>query len=346
MTRKELIERQFPEGIPDLWCPLLTHFTSAARPDRERIHRHLESMSGSVRGLLVPGSTGEGWEMTDEDILAVLRIVLDASARTGQKVLIGILKTDLPSMIQGIEIITARLMDWTGSSSAQDAFAASGVVGFTVCPPSGVDLGQETIRDSLAEVLRLGHPTALYQLPQVTGNEMSPETVSALALEFPNFFLFKDTSGGDAVAHSGRDFGGLFFVRGAEGGYHLHPRSGGGQYDGLLLSTANSFPGELKAVLDLLRKGEKAQAARISGDVEEIVTELFSAVTGFEAGNPFANANKAFDHVRAWGDGWREHDPPLLYSGTRLPVRFLEHAARLLDAKGFSAGGYMPGLQR
>lgn len=341
MERAELIRNLFPDGIPELWCPLLTHFSAAALPDGERIGRHMEAIGGSVRGLLIPGSTGEGWEMTDDDILSVLGIVLDRSAKTVQRVLVGILKTELPAMLRSIQRISARLIDRTGSSSADEAFARSGVAGFTVCPPSGASLGQDEMRESLAELLRLGYPTALYQLPQVTKNEMSPDTVSSLAREFPNFILFKDTSGGDAVALSGKDFRGLFFVRGAEGAYRRHARLGGGAYDGFLLSTANSFPGELSAILSLLRKGEAERAARLSEDVAEIVTEMFSVVADFKAGNPFANANKAFDHIRAWGSRWKEHEPPLLYSGVRLPVKFLEHAARLLAAKGFSGEGYM-----
>lgn len=341
MERRELTRRLFPEGIPELWCPLLTHFSAAARPDGERIRRHMEAISGNVRGLLVPGSTGEGWEMTDDDILSVLGIVLDQSAKTGQKVLVGILKTELSAILRSIQIITSRLIERTGSPSADEALERSGVAGFTVCPPSGASIGQDEMRESLAELLRLGHPTALYQLPQVTKNEMSPDTVASLAREFPNFILFKDTSGGDAVARSGKDFGDLFFVRGAEGAYHRHTRLGGGAYDGFLLSTANSFPGELGAVLSLLRAGEAERAARLAEDVAEIVTELFSAVSEFTTGNPFANANKAFDHIRAWGSRWKEHEPPLLYSGVRLPDRFLERAAGLLAAKGFPSEGYM-----
>ncbi len=341
MTREELIVKLFPEGIPQLWSPMLTHFSAAATPDRERIHRHLDAVSGSVRGLLVPGSTGEGWEMIDDDILAVLKIVLEKSPETGQKVLIGILKTDLPGVLRGIEKISGQLLAWTGASSLDEAFLKSGVVGFTVCPPSGADFDQPFIRDSLASVLDLGYPTALYQLPQVTENEMSPETVSSLASEFPNFFLFKDTSGGDRVALAGKDYGGVFFVRGAEGDYSSHPRSGGGLYDGLLLSTANSFSSELGAILSALRAGDTEKADRISEDVEEVVSAMFSLVAGFAAGNPFANANKALDHIRAWGSAWREYDPPLLYSGVRLPESFCDHAKRLLDAKGMSGKGYM-----
>jgi len=69
----------------------------------------------------------------------------------------------------------------------------------------------------LTPTLELGVPVALYQLPQVTLNEIGPELVSNLAGRFPNFILFKDSSGGDRVVLSGMDLGGVFTMRGAEG---------------------------------------------------------------------------------------------------------------------------------
>jgi dihydrodipicolinate synthase/N-acetylneuraminate lyase len=56
--------QQFPNGIPSLWCPTLTHFRVAREPDAQRIRSHLASLSPVVHGILMPGSTGEGWEMT------------------------------------------------------------------------------------------------------------------------------------------------------------------------------------------------------------------------------------------------------------------------------------------
>ena len=77
-------------------------------------------------------------------------------------------------------------------------------------------------------MLGLGYPIALYQLPQVTENEITPETVAELASRFPNFYLFKDTSGEDRVALADLDLQGVFLVRGAEGQYHQWPRAVGG----------------------------------------------------------------------------------------------------------------------
>jgi dihydrodipicolinate synthase/N-acetylneuraminate lyase len=271
-----------------------------------------------VHGILVPGSTGEGWEMNDADIRALLNIVLDAAQKSGVRVLVGVLKTSLEEMLACLDAMN-------------DIREHPAVAGITVCPPKGKELSQHAIRDGLATVLKQGWPTALYQLPQVTQNEMSPETVLELAGEFSNFMLFKDTSGEDRVAKSGLDFGGVFLVRGAEqGGYAPWPRSAGGPYDGFLLSTANVFSSELDEMLRLLDEGNIAAAQALSSKLVEVVGQAFSIVSDFPVGNAFANANKMLDHCMACGDRALLTDPPMLYSGARLPKSFIESALTLL----------------
>ena len=67
-ARRKTVAQVFPDGIPWLWCPPLTHFRAARGFDEQRIRRHLEVLSPFVKGILVPGSTGGGWEMNDEEI--------------------------------------------------------------------------------------------------------------------------------------------------------------------------------------------------------------------------------------------------------------------------------------
>ena len=318
VQRRLLQGQQFPTGIPRLWCPMLTHFQAACEPDAGRIRAHLDALSSRVHGILVPGSTGEGWEMNDADIRNLLSIVLDAAQKSGVRVLVGVLKTSVEEMLACIDTM-------------KDILEHSAVAGLTVCPPKGKELSQQTIRDGLVTVLKLGWPTALYQLPQVTQNEMSAETVFALAAEFSNFMLFKDTSGEDRVAKSGLDFGGVFLVRGAEqGGYAPWPRTAGGLYDGFLLSTANVFSSELDQMLRLIDEGNIAAAQAISAKLVEVVSLAFAIVSEFPVGNAFANANKMLDHCMAYGERALLIDPPLLYTGTRLPKSFIERALTLL----------------
>jgi dihydrodipicolinate synthase/N-acetylneuraminate lyase len=329
-ARAQLTQRLFPRGVPRLWCPTLTHFTAAGQFDEPRLRQHWQHLAPYVKGVLVPGSTGEGWEMSDADIQRLLTIVLDVAKATDIRVLVGVLKTDLTAMLQCLDSTMAFLKRHTGASDAEEALRSSHVVGFTVCPPKGSHLDQEALARALSSVLERGLPTALYQLPQVTGNELSAQTVQALAAKHPNFYLFKDTSGTDRVANSQFNFEGVFLVRGAEGDYARWPKGTGGPYDGFLLSTANVFARELNAVQRFLDAGRRDQAQVPANRVSRVVEGCFSLVRGFPAGNAFTNANKLLDHLMAYSEAGLHREPPLLYSGVRLPVDFVKAAARLL----------------
>ncbi len=341
-ARKAMVQRFFPQGIPQLWCPTLTHFSRPGHLDELRLRQHWQHLSPCVKGVLVPGSTGEGWEMNDDDITQLLEVILDIAVATDMRVLIGVLKTDVPAMLESIDTTMALLRDRTGFQSNENALLASHVVGFTVCPPKGSQLSQSTLADGLREVAGLGLPLAVYQLPQVTGNEMTAETIEALAAQFPGFFLFKDTSGTDRVALSNLDFHGVFLVRGAEGQYHRWGGNAGGPYHGFLLSTANVFASRLEAVQTMLDEGQAEASAQLSGRISRVIEGCFKLVEDFPAGNAFTNANKVLDHLMAYGEEGLHRDPPLLYSGIRLPAKWIEHAADLLRREElFPLRGYL-----
>ena len=274
--------------------------------------------------------------MSDADIRALLQGVLPLAKANGQSVLIGVLKTTTRKVLDCLNDTISWLMETSGENTPLAAMQKMGVVGFAVCPPQGADLSQEEIESALRQVLEIGVPTALYQLPQVTQNEMSPELVAKLAAEFPNFVLFKDTSGRDVVANAGGDLGGVFLVRGAEGGYSDWTKAGGGVYDGLLLSTANVFAPQYAEIFRLLDAGETDNAAALSARVSSVVAAGFEMAGEIETGNPFTNTNKLFDHVLTHGENSIEAAPPMLFSGARLPQNAVRSAAELLEAAEFS----------
>jgi dihydrodipicolinate synthase/N-acetylneuraminate lyase len=196
--------------------------------------------------------------------------------------------------------------------------------------------------EALDCVAERGLPLALYQLPQMTGNEMSAETVQAMAARQAGFYLFKDTSGKDRVAQSRLDFDGVFLVRGAEGDYARWPKSAGGPYDGFLLSTANAFARELDSILSLLDQGRRSDAEALAARVSRAVAGCFELVRAFPTGNAFTNANKVLDHLMAHGENGVCRQPPLLYSGVRLPPAWIERAAALLRQNDLMpATGYL-----
>jgi dihydrodipicolinate synthase/N-acetylneuraminate lyase len=205
------------------------------------------------------------------------------------------------------------------------------VVGFTVCPPSGKDKTQGELKAELDEVLEAGFPIALYQLPQITGNRMEPATVIGLAARHPNLLLFKDSSGEDAVAKHRPQPAGVFLVRGAEGDYARWLRLSGGVYDGLLLSSANCFPRELKRLIRDLERRRMGDAQKLSQRLTEAVTAVFEVVReGSVPGNAFAAANKAMDHFMAFGPHAVQIAPPMLHGGHTLPRSVLRQTADIL----------------
>jgi dihydrodipicolinate synthase/N-acetylneuraminate lyase len=327
--RESLVATMFPTGVPSLWCPPVTHFGPDGSLDRSRTASHLAAIAPYAKGIMVPGSTGEGWDLDDLQIRELLATVLQLARHLDLRVLIGVLRRDVSQMLAVIEGTVSWLCDESGQNAGMAAMLDNHVVGFTVCPPSGPELSQADIRDGLAAVLELGHPTALYQLPQVTGNEMSPETVAQLADQYPHFYLLKDTSGEDRVAVSQVDLQGVFLVRGAEGKYDRWLRRCGGPYDGYLLSTANCFARELAEIMELSDTDPSA-ATRLADRVENTVNRCFQIVENYPAGNPFANANKVVDQVMAFGNAAVRKPPPYLHGGVQLPLEFVQQACDVL----------------
>lgn len=341
-ARSQLLQRLFPNRVPVLWCPLLTHYRSDGAIDRARMAAHLERLSPHVKGFLIPGSTGDGWEMNDAEIRQLLEIAVEECQRLDLNLLIGVLKSDarevLKTMAQTVEWLRSR----TKGRSAEDSLAEAKVCGFTVCAPRGKELGQEQIESALASVLEMGLPTAVYQLPQITQNEIGPEVATSLAHRFANFILFKDTSGADRVVLSGQSLEGVFTVRGAEGDYARWLNTAGGPYHGFLLGTANCFARELHQIIDDISEKRMDEARQMASRLTSVVTEVFHLVGSLADGNPFANGNKAIDHFFAHGPRAAELSPPRLHAGGRLPLEVIRSTGEALSRHGLMPNkGYL-----
>src|SRR4051812_16995142 len=190
--RSELLAELFPEGIPSLWCPLLTHYDSKGQISEARMISHLRHLSPFIKGFLIPGSTGDGWELRPRETERVLQIALNQASQLGFSLLMGILKPDIQSMISGIEEVLQMIAARGDEPEAFTAMKSARVCGFAVCAPAGKEVSQDDMQFGLASVLELNAPIALYQLPQITKNEIDAETVKNLADQFHNFILFKD----------------------------------------------------------------------------------------------------------------------------------------------------------
>ena len=340
--RSQLLKRLFPNRVPVLWCPLLTHYRGEGAIDRARMAAHLEHLSPHVKGFLIPGSTGDGWEMSDTEIRQLLGIAVEECKRQDLNLLIGVLKTDarevLKTMTQTVEWLGSR----TNGRSVEDNLAQAKVCGFTICAPRGKELSQEEIETALVSVLETGLPIAVYQLPQITQNEIGPELASSLAHRFANFILFKDTSGADRVVLSGRSLEGVFTVRGAEGDYARWLNTAGGPYHGFLLSTANCFSRELHQIIDDISDNRMDEARQMAARLTSVVAEVFQLVNSVPEGNPFANGNKAIDHFFAHGPRAAEVAPPRLHAGSCLPLEIIRATGEALSRHGLMPNkGYL-----
>ncbi len=343
-SRSAMVAQLFPNGIPELWCPLLTHYRDdRGSIDIARIRAHLLHLSPVIRTFLAPGSTGDGWEMTEQQQQQLVQQLCAIASELDLWIMMGVLRTGPGEARSAIQQATAELQISAGDAvTAARALAKRRICGFTVTPPRGSSIAQDRIHTELAQVAELGYPLSIYQLPQVTENEMTPQTVADLAQRYPNFYLFKDTSGSDTVATAGLDYQNVFLVRGAEQDYAQWHHTSGGPYNGFLLSTANCFAFALADMLAAAHSGNHAAAAAISERVSRVAGRMFSAAAELPFGNPFSNANRAIDHVFAYGSRALNEPPPLTCSGNHLPIQLIELAHTELQKAQFEvSSGYL-----
>ncbi|MFP4491338.1 MAG: dihydrodipicolinate synthase family protein [Spirochaetaceae bacterium] len=327
MNRAELFESFFAGRAPTLWCPLISHYDGRGNFDEKRFSAHITALSPYVGGYLAPGSTGDGWEMGESEAMELVDLLREVLVRHQRLLLVGVLKTKRGEAARAAEVVKSRF----GFDGRPGSLKTEGVCGITVTAPKGADLPQELIEEELSSILSVGLPTALYQLPQITENNISPETAASLASAHPNFYLFKDTGGEDRVALEAELPDDLFLVRGAEGGYYRWLRGAGGPYNGFLLSTANSFAGELSRIIEAVEEGSIERAKELSDTLSRTVQEAFSIVEPLPFGNPFANANKAVDHFMAYGHAWNKADFPMTHAKERMPGQVMEKISELLQ---------------
>lgn len=310
-------------ATPDrLWVPALTHYrleNGRAVLDAARTGAHIRAMQPAVRQFLLAGSTGDGWQMTLDQVKAVAALTGDAGTFAGTRFLVGALRPETADVVAfAVEI-----------ERALDAVKGAGTfAGLAVCPPVAAAATQAEIEGHYEAVLAATRcPVAVYQLPQITKCRIAHATLATLA-QNPRVTMFKDTSGEDTVAKTG-PIAGVTYVRGAEGGY-LDALKPLGPYDGWLLSTGNVFGPHLRRILDLHAAGEEAEARRLSAILTEVVEGLFAAAAPLPFGNAFSNANRAADHVLAYGPGWRAAPRPLTITGDEIPEALLAIAETLL----------------
>jgi dihydrodipicolinate synthase/N-acetylneuraminate lyase len=340
--RAALLKRFFPEEPPVLWCPSLAHYDASGKIDARRIAAHLAHLSPHVKGFLIPGSTSDGWELSEAEFWELLEIALEQTDRLKLHLLIGVLRTDASAALALTKQVIEHIQRRTGDTDPQEALLKAGVCGVAVCAPRGEKVSQAEMDRAFSSVLDLGLPTAVYQIPQITKNEIGPELIFELSQRYRNFILFKDSSGGDRAVTSGRNLCGVFTMRGAEGDYARWFKAAGGPYGGFLLSTANCFAAELHEMIDDLSSGKVKEAESLSNRVTNALKDVFALLQSFPDGLIYANANKAIDHFFAHGPEAAKVPPPRIHAGSSLPVETIRKTGEVLQKYGLMPkSGYL-----
>src|SRR5438093_4918053 len=130
VERRKLLARLLPDGIPALWCPLITHYDRDGAIDQPRVAAHLRHLSAHVKGFLIPGSTGDGWELSDAETRRLLEVVIEQITKLNLRLLVGALKTEAEAARRTI----GETIDWinarTNDRLLENSLTQSGVCGF------------------------------------------------------------------------------------------------------------------------------------------------------------------------------------------------------------------------
>lgn len=336
MDRKEISRYVMNPAQFPFWVPVITHYQVDGSVDHDRMLSHARQIRPYTRLWMVAGTTGDGWLHSLSQYRQLVEYGCAVASQSPQPtLLVGALQPDTRSVIERIEVVKDCL------GIARDATLQEnlpllkrwGFAGVTICPPVGEQVTQDQIEEHISQVCQVSAlPIVVYQLPQVTRNLIAPQTLFRLVQRFPQIILFKDSGGGDEIARSGQMPDSLVLVRGAEGNYFEVLKNAGGWYDGWLLSTGNAFAPQLAQIQTCYQQGDYGSAAQISQALSNVVQRVFALAQDLPNGNPFSNANRAVDHLLAYGKSWQDHPLPVLLDGSRLPADFIARVETLITA--------------
>lgn len=271
-----------PTSLRGVLTALATPFTSDDRIDEQLLRAVVaRSIDGGVHGVVACGSTGEFASMTTDERRLVVETVINETAGR------------VPVIAQTGAVNTAEAIRLSQHAEAAGASA------LMLVTPYYEPL---TIPETFAYLERVagsvGIPIMLYNLPSVTGVNLSPDLVAQLLDRIPNIAFIKDTSADMAQAgqliHRLGDRIGVFI-----GWDSLLVASLAEGAAGVMAGTANIFPRELVDIYDDLTAGNLVGAqtrwAALYPLMDTIMTSPFipavkAAVveSGLPIGNPRA----------------------------------------------------------
>lgn len=254
--------------IPPILTPMNADETINLEELRNQIERMLE---GGVHGIFPFGTNGEGYILSEEEKIDVLRVTIE--------------------QVNGRVPVYAG----TGCVSTRDTISMSkkaeelGADVLSIITPSFALASQKELYDHYVEVAKnVNIPIVLYNIPARTGNKLLPETVAKLAEDVDNIMGAKDSSGDWdnllAYINLTKDLKKDFRILSGNDSLILPCLEAGGA--GGIAGCANVYPHVLASIYDLHKEGKLEEAKTAQDSIAS-----FRGV--FKYGNPNTVVKKA-----------------------------------------------------
>lgn len=269
-----------------IFCPSITPLTSDGDVDYDSWSKHLNFLvEGGVDGILVLGSIGEFYAFDEEEKRGIIDFVT-AEIAGRVKVFIGTGNTRIKS--------TIALTEYAKGAGADAAV----VVSPYYFGPS--EAAAEQYFGELAGAVDL--PIVLYNFPERTGSDLSPQLVSTLRKAHPNIMGIKDTV--DNISHTRAMIAATdddFAVFSGFDEYYLPNRVAGGA--GVISGLTNVVPELFAEMHCSFESGDHNAATQFASRVSNLM-QIYAV------GDQFIHTIKEAVQHRYF---------PELYTGTREP---------------------------
>ena len=216
-----------------------------------------------VEGFFVCGSTGESPLLADDERVALARAAVEAAR--GRAAVVAQATVDTTER-------TIRLAR---------ALAAEGLQGIALLAPGYYRFREDEIAQFFVEVARSipGVPVYLYNIPQRTGNVISPALAERVARQAPNVAGIKDSSGSMqqllgllAVRNRLQEAGREFRVLSGDDGLAMPALWAGA--DGLVSGNSSVLPEPFVELLRAYRRGDLTQGRELALFINELAAVL------------------------------------------------------------------------
>ena len=115
--RESLIQQFFPDGMPNLWCPAITHVKPDGSFDVQRMETLLGRVADFATGWLMFGPTGSGDQLSDDDVISLLPFVCRTAIKHDSVAFISATCKTVDECVRRAELV----IDWVRENRGQYA---------------------------------------------------------------------------------------------------------------------------------------------------------------------------------------------------------------------------------